>query len=336
MRTKQPTMKDVAKHAGVSLNVVSRVCYTRLGEYVSAAATEKVKTAIQELGYYPDFRARYLRSQRTNSIGFYAGNGAFMILPGFGARIFDGLQFECALHSQDLLVIHFNPDESPADTARSLTSSKVDGLVYLPFDDDVELNQALLRSGKPVVRIGEPYPGITSVLADDRRCSARLAHHLYCRGHRKVLYRRRQGSLVASQRRYEGFLEASTSLGMEVVTTYPLDRLDDSLSPEEMELLANFRTNRVTAVACWRDWSATRVLEFCTYNGIFVPDDLAVVGFDGMTPEFCPSSLRLTTAVVEWQAVAECAIRTLVDIIDGKDAAQETIHPCSIYIGNTS
>jgi DNA-binding LacI/PurR family transcriptional regulator len=329
-------MKDVAKHAGVSLNVVSRVCYTRPGEYVSAAAAEKVKNAIQELGYYPDIRARYLRSQRTNSIGFYAGNGAFRILPGFGARIFDGLQLESALHSQDLLVIHFNPDESSPVTARSLTSSKVDGLVYLPLDNDDELSEALLKSGKPVVSISEPYPGIPSVLADDRRGSARLARHLYSHGHRKVLYRRRQENLVASQRRHEGFLDASTSLGMDVVTTYPLDPHDDSLSPEEMGLLANFRTNGITAVACWRDWSATRVLEFCTSNGIFVPDDLAVVGFDGMTPDFCPPNLRLTTVVVEWQAVAESAIRILLDIIDGKDAPQETIHPCSIYIGNTS
>jgi DNA-binding LacI/PurR family transcriptional regulator len=112
--------------------------------------------------------------------------------------------------------------------------------------------------------------------------------------------------------------------------------MDEDLTDEESALLQDFRSEGITAVACWRDWSASRVLVYCQEHKIQVPEDLAVVGFDGLTPYFCPPNFRLTTVAVEWERIAETAVEMLLKVIEGTNVPDEVLQPCTLYIGNTS
>jgi len=335
MRSNRPTIKDVAVRAGVSPNVVSRVCNPESGEYVSAASRAKVLEAINELGYHPDSRAQYLRNPRTKTIGFYSGNGTLDFDFEFARAIFEGLQTACEEFDQDLLIFHLMDNHTVPYIADKVTSSKVDGIVYHPRDGDTQLSDILSKGHKPIVRIGEPFPNIPTVVADDLNGGKRIARHLYSRGHRRVVFRRQRHSIISAQRRYEGFCEAAARLGMSVVATTAA-HIDDELTGEELELLKNFRSEGITAFVCWRDWSASKVLLYCEENHIQVPSDIAVVGFDGLTPDFCPSTMRLTTLVIEWDRIAEMAVKKLFDLIEQREVPDETIHPCSLYIGNTT
>jgi DNA-binding LacI/PurR family transcriptional regulator len=335
MRSNRPTIKDVALRAGVSPNVVSRVCHPESGEYVSEGSRAKVLEAIRELGYHPDSRARYLRNPRTKTIGFYSGNGTLDFDFEFARAIFEGLQSACEEFDQDLLIFHLMENHSTSYIADKVTSSKVDGIVYHPRPSDTELSETLSKTHKPIVRIGEPFPNIPAVVADDWNGGRRIARHLYGRGHRRVVFRKETYNIVSAQRRYEGFCEAAARLGMAVITTTASSR-DDELTDEEQQLLRNFRAEGITAFVCWRDWSAAKVLSYCNENHIRVPNDIAVVGFDGLTPDFCPSAMRLTTLVIEWDSIAEMAVERLFDLIEHREVPDETIHPCSLYIGNTT
>src|SRR5947209_208450 len=96
MSKEHPTINDVARLAGVSRNVVSRVCNPGSTGYVAADTRRRIEDAIRELGYRPDMRARYLRDQRTGTIGFYSGYGPVTLYQGLPRAVFDGLQAACA------------------------------------------------------------------------------------------------------------------------------------------------------------------------------------------------------------------------------------------------
>lgn len=328
-------MRDVADLAGVSLNVVSRVCRPDDKEYVSTGARERVLAAIEQLGYYPDSRARSLRSLRAQTIGFFSAYGWLYVEEEFARAIFEGLQTGCGEADQDLLLFHGVDIRSIREAVRELVDAKVDGVVYLPKHGDTELTEALLQTRKPIVRIGEPYPRMPAVVAEDRDGARRLARHLYLRGHRHVVFRKPSFRLESATRRYEGFCEAAEELGMAVTTTVT-DSPTEALSAPEQALLRRFRAEGITAVACWRDGAAAEVLVFCRKHRIHVPEDLAVVGFDGLTPENCPADLRLTTVVIDWQRIAETAVARLLDLVEGKPVPDEIVQPCSVYVGNTT
>jgi LacI family transcriptional regulator len=334
MKTGRTTIKDVAQRAGVSPIVVSRVCHPKPKEYVADSTRQKVLDAIAELNYVPDSRARYLRSGRTDTIGFYAGRGALTIEDEFGRALFDGLQAACGELNQDLMVFH-PLDSRPAAAAQAIANSKVDGVVHTPVLDDDELAIALRNSHKPIVRVGEPFSKIPSVLAEDYDGAYRLARYLYARGHRRIMFRKTPRNLVSATRRYEGFCESSKRLNMEVVTMESYRQYDE-ITDEEAAALLNFRSEGITAVACWRDWSAAPVIDFCTRNGINVPEDLAVVGFDGLSPRTSRPDLRITTIVIDWPRIAELAVAKLIDLIEGREVAEETFLGCSLFVGNTA
>jgi len=317
--------------------VVSRVCNPKSKGYVSEAARQRVLEAIQALGYRPDSRAQFLHSGRTSTIGFYSGNGTLRLEIEFARALLDGLQSACEEMNIDLLIFHNVEHHSPQEIAAMLANSKVDGIVHHPSERDAPLSHLLssLSKSKPMVRIGEPYPGIPAVLAEDQEGGRRMARHLFDRGHRRVLFRREPFFIESARRRYAGFCQAAERLGMSVVATAAED-ISDDLTTEEQRLLRNFRAEGITAVASWRDWSAAKVLLFCEHSSINVPKDIAVVGFDGMTPEFCPDTIRLTTLVIEWQRIAGFAVERLFDLIENRPVPEEVIHPCSLYIGNTT
>jgi DNA-binding LacI/PurR family transcriptional regulator len=334
MQKKRPTIRDVAELAHVSPAVVSRVYHPNPPKYVSAAARKRVLDAISELNYHPDTRASFLRTNRTYTIGLYYVYGLLYLDHEFGLAIFDGLQAACGELNQDILVFH--PIKRGAEEiSLVLSSAKVDGIIYYPGAHIAEFNETLHNINKPIVRIGEPHPQSPSVVADDYNGAARLAQHLYLRGHRKVLFRREKLPLISAQRRFDGFCDAAKRLDMQVISMRAAS-IRDAMTEEEELLLLRFRAEGITAVTCWRDGSAAELLNFCKQHNINVPEDLAIAGFDGLRSPNCPPEMQLTTLVIDWHLIAEKSVKMLIDIIEGRKVPEEQIVTGSLYIGNTT
>src|SRR5690606_8465258 len=106
---------------------------------------------------------------------------------------------------------------------------------------------------------------------------------------------------------------------------------DDTLRLHEILSM----TPRPTAVCCWNDMTAYNIWRECQQHGIRVPEDLAIVGFDGF---FCRKCLapRLTTIGVPWGEIAETASQLLVEQIQGKSVPPETVLPVDLIMGNTT
>jgi DNA-binding LacI/PurR family transcriptional regulator len=92
---------------------------------------------------------------------------------------------------------------------------------------------------------------------------------------------------------------------------------------------------RPTAVACWADVAAEALLAKWEGQGVRVPEDIAVISFDGIpTNGVLPT--RLTTVVAPWRAVARAAVSVLAARLEGKEVVPETVMPVTLRVGTTS
>jgi DNA-binding LacI/PurR family transcriptional regulator len=330
------TLSDVARRAGVSKNAVSVVINgSRVGTRVSEATRRRIEAAAIELDYRPNAVAQSLRTRRTNTIGFYrySGQTPFYGHDPFNAAVITGLSLGCHHLRRSLLIHVAFPQQKVEDIHQELTNGKVDGLVLVPEEAN-PLNDMLAAGSLPVVTIADAVAGIPCVTVDNAEGSRLIAAHLAEKGHRRILYRNEGGMNTSTQRRLGAFLSAAADRGMHVTLGNPEGRSPD-LQENEIALLRAKGMSRPTAVVCWNDHVARPVLAFCRQEGLRVPGDIAVVGFDGIKFE-CEQAYRLTTVHAPWSEVAETAMDLLIDRIEGKEIPAETVLPVSLTVGETT
>lgn len=248
-----------------------------------------------------------------------------MMISGLVNRLF---------HHHMRLMVYGQPFYATSEQLyHSLTCGDSAGVIILPPTGSPMLNM-LAQSRFPTVAIADRAPGLPSVLVDNEMGTFMLAEHLSIRGHRKVMYRRDPYEHESANRRHEAFEKAATYLGMEVITTLPADGFG-GLSPEEATLLVEPPGHRPTAVVCWVDSYAYPVIKFCKQQGLNVPKDVAVAGFDGIALPIDPAR-KLTTVQAPWQQVAEQAADLMVELLRGGTIPEETVLPVDLLIGDTT
>lgn len=179
-------MKDVASAAGVALKTVSRVVNGEPG--VNPATAERVRAAIDALGYSRNESARVLRQGRTATVGlviediadpFYAGLGRAVedVTIGHGCMLLSGSSGEDPMRERELV--------------RTFCARRVDGLIVVPAGDDHSYLRPELDAGTPAVFVDRPPgPGIDvdTVLCDNAGGATRAVDHLRAHGHRRIAF----------------------------------------------------------------------------------------------------------------------------------------------------
>jgi LacI family transcriptional regulator/LacI family purine nucleotide synthesis repressor len=333
-KKRRVTLQTVADVAAVN-RVTAAVALGRSpngGTRVSEATRLRVIEAAQQLGYAPNAIARALRGERTNIIGYYAGYEALDAHSPFTAAILQGLQRSCYTHHQDLMLFGSFERDTVESIYATLTSGKIDGLVLLPTPRSPIMDM-LFDSHLSVVAIANTHPAIPSVVVDDVAGSTMLAEYLAQKGHRRILYRTPEEKRTSTVRRLEAFLAAVSGLGISVTVSYENDA--HVLSAQEIALLSESPARRPTAAVCWMDLSAYTLLDQCERLGLRVPEDLAIVGFDGVALRIKPK-YALTTIRAPWFDVAVRAVDYLLALLDGHEVPQETILPVELVVGDTA
>jgi DNA-binding LacI/PurR family transcriptional regulator len=299
---KAVTIHDVARRAGVSTMTVSNVLSSnRLRQrHVSEETRQRVMAVVREMNYRPNANAVSLRSRRTNIIGVYAGYGYINPENAFLAAILGGLHEGCDLHQKDLLIHGTFRGSSVADIYAELADGRIDGLVlYTPILDP--LVERLANSALPVVALADAVPILPSVVVDDALGGRLQAEYLAGKGHRRVKYLCSSGQQESTVRRQRAFCRAACDFGMEV-TEQPCRHVRNGphISEEEARWLDMPPGVRPTAAVCWNDPTAYDLLEHCQRRELRVPEELAIVGFDGVFPTRGLRQ-RLTTIRAPWK-----------------------------------
>jgi DNA-binding LacI/PurR family transcriptional regulator len=328
------TLQAVADLVGVN-RVTAAVALGRSpngGTRVSEATRNRIIEAAQELHYAPNAIARALRGERTNIIGYYAGYEALDAYTPFTAAILQGLQQSCRAYKQDLMIFGSFERDTVDSIYATLTSGKIDGLVLLPTPHSPIMDR-LFDSHLPVVALANTHPAIPSVVVDDMSGLTMVAEYLHQKGHRRVIFRARKEKHTSVARRQAAFLKAAAEFGLTVTITN--EEKEYGLSRQEVVLLSTAQPDRPTVAVCWKDLSAYALLAQCQKLGLRVPEDLAIVGFDGVPLQIKPAR-QLTTVRAPWVEVAAQAVNYLLMLLDGAEIPHEITLPVELIVGDTA
>jgi LacI family transcriptional regulator len=278
MSVKRATIIDVAKVAKVSWKTVSRVIN---GEpNVRAATEERVRAAIDQIGYVPDTAARSLAGSRAFTIGILFDNPS----PNYTMKVQTGAYEACRAHGYHLLIENLDSAaDDVADQMRAmLLNTRVDGFVLTPpITECAPVMDVLEERGIPFARIAPvSFPDRSpSYSIDDGAAAAEIARHLWAIGHRRFGLVTGPAKHGAAGTRRDGFLSALAELGCTetVLESYGGFAFEFGIAAG-LELLS--RSDRPTAIFAMNDDSAAGVMSAAAQLGLHVPGDVAVAGFD--------------------------------------------------------
>ena len=323
-----PTLKDVAREVGVSEATASVVLNgARSGTRVSAERRQAVVDAAARIGYRPNSVARALQAGRNHRIGLYSGRSEIDARNLFFAELLGGM-CDAAREQGTNVLLHTSGDELER-LLELVSSAALDGLiVHARQDDPIVPFLAGLRA--PAVAVADAVPNLPSIGVDDRLGGALQAEHLFARGHRSVLYKQTRHLAGSATNRMEAFLTLAKRLGMKVAVRYE----ESHEEPFDASDVALVRAG-ATAVVGWND----RVAEFAcarlTLEGIDVPSQAAVIGFDGFRSFYLPR-FALTTIYSPWFQVGRTAVLQLDQLLRGENVPLTTTLPVSLVLGETT
>ncbi len=314
-RVARPTMTDVARLAGVSHQTVSRV----LNEHpnVKAPTRANVLAAIRALGYRPNAAARSLVTRRTNVLGVISFDttlyGPASMLYGIeqAARP-DYHVFIASLAALDR--------RSMLDAVDRFLGQAVEGIIVIAPHAPAVAALSEVPADVPLVAVGcgtrTPLP---SVAIDNAAGADAATRYLLDLGHQTVYHIAGPASWLDAQERLDGWSQALRCAG----ASQPEPLHGDWSARSGYELGSQLaRMPDLTAVFCANDPMALGLLRALSEQGIRVPEDVSLVGFDDI-PESAFFRPPLTTVRQDFGELGRRALRLLIDRID----SDRTPHP---------
>ena len=300
-------LNAVAKKAGVSTATVSRVLNDL--KVVKNSTRARVLRAAEELKYHPNLHARSLARGKSRTLGILVSN---MENPFF-FDIFRAL--ESAAHSRGYEVVVANTDyrsEQLVSSARLMIGWRVAGLAAIVSEMDADLMQVLTDTRIPIVfyDVGTPRKNITNVRVDYRKGMKKVVEYLYSLGHARMAFVGHHSTLEPINERRKTFLEsvAHCSPSAETHIVAGTDGLEGGRRAARELLSSGFHP---TSIICVNDFMAVGVLRELRDQGVRVPEDISVTGFDNIKlAEFC--SPALTTAHIPREHIGQIIFENLI------------------------
>lgn len=326
------TSKDIANELGLSQPTVSRILNGTQGHRVADATRKRVLEAAVRMDYRPNAVARSLRKQRTNIVGFYSAYARLDARHDFLSAIIGGLQRSCEDYNLDLLLHGVQARRTTDEIYGDLTDGRIDGL-FLHATIENELVARLAASPLKVIALVDEMADVPSVVADNAGGMRQLVEHLLQKGHRRI-------GFVAPDQRYESVDRRMNAFRTEMA----LHGIGPDQAPifhvaidESMDAWPQIKASpvRPTAVCCWNDRAAYKLLWYCMQNGIKAPDDLAIAGFDGFLETKLPVR-KLTTVTVPYVEITERAMLSMLDLFAHRPVAPAAVIPVALTPGDTA
>lgn len=323
--TKSITMKDVAKLAGVSVGTVSRVINQEQG--IKEITLKKVQQAIDELGYIPDVYARGMKKNKTETIALIVPS---VWHPFFGEFAFH-VEVELSKKGYKLLLCNISGPKRELDYITMLQQNKVDGIIaitYSPIED-------YLSSNIPFVSIDRTYEdkAIACVSSDNQKGAELAAQVLISKGGTHFGFIGGHNKTINETKKRRLFFEKTI-----LEAGFPCEVLDleepyDNFL-EEVEVFLR-QHPEIDALFTINDFTAIDAISILEKLGKKVPEDVQVVGYDGIR-QAKERTQYLSTIRQPIEEMATEAVQCLLDILDKKDRPLQITLPISYLEGKTT
>lgn len=313
------TIKDVAREAGVSIATVSRVI--NHSPQASQAAVSAVTQAMAKLGYRPNAAAKALVCQNTNTVGVLVSDVSD---PFFGLLIkaVDKVAQEYGKHT--LIGNGYHEAHYERDAIELLINNRCDALVIHSkalSDEELIAYAEEVKSLVLINRFIEPLAG-RCIALDNFKGAYLATEYLLRHGHQKIGFLGSNHNIEDAQERLRGYQAALADHGIELSHHYVDYGAPSSEGGEEAMTNLLMKSIEMTAVVVYNDNMAAGALSVAQENGIRVPDQLSVIGFDDgpMARYVYP---KLTTIRYPIEMMAEKAARLALQLAKGENVSAE-------------
>jgi DNA-binding LacI/PurR family transcriptional regulator len=310
----------VASRAGVGRGTVSRVING--SAHVSPKARAAVLRAIDDLDYVPNRAARSLVTHRTDGIALVVSESEDRLFAEpFFAGVVRGVSAGIADTAFQLWLAMANGSNDRSRLGRHLTAQHVDGVLLLSLHGDDDLPRLLERRGVPMVLGGRPTGFTPDSFVDvDNHAGARQAvDHLVARGRRRIATIAGPQDMMAGVARLTGYREALAEAGLTAGRHDDLVAYGEFSEPSGRAAMEELLARRpdLDAVFAASDPMAFGAMRAIKDSGRRIPDDVAVVGFDG-SPAAGNTEPPLTTVSQPAEAMGRHMARLLLARIAGE------------------
>jgi len=302
-KKKNVSIEDVARAAGVSITTVSRV----INKFptVKDANRRRVEEAVRRLKFKPNLAAQRLASGSNNTIGLEIPRYEGIFYSFYAMEIFRSVGIACDGFKIDLL-LHLT------DGKTTVNSSAVGGVIFADVIGNRKHVEDLLEMGLPIVLMNYLDEGLpaASVSIDNLKGACTATQYLIQMGHEKIAFISGDLMSQAAIDRQEGYKQSLAQAGIPFKEEYCLrgdySRKSARVAAERMLALAE----RPTAVFVSSDDMAVEAIVVFQENGLKVPGDISIIGFDD-DPVCLYGPVSLTTMRQPLREMAQMAVKEL-------------------------
>lgn len=318
------SMKDVAKMAGVGIGTVSRVL--NQSGYVSVDVKERVRAAMKQLNYTPNFRAQSLKRQNTRLVALFVPT----INHPFFSQIAQRLETRLDANGYKMmLVCSQGSAEKESSVIKLIVQNRVDGAIFITHHkhDDISTEYPIVTLDR---HLGEHVPCITS---DNFESTYRAVEHLIERGCKRVGYLGGKPSVESEvEERLKGYRAAISKHGLEERILFEEVRHGNEVAYAEKFFSCYPETDGV--------FVSGDVIALCAYEkalslGRRIPEDFKLVAFDGVLGNWLHNP-NVTCVRQNLDKLSEALVDELLKKIDQQECQTKIIVPCDFIQGETT
>lgn len=327
MSSSKNTIKEVAKHAGVSIATVSR--YLNNPSSLKGENRKKVEAAVKELNYQPLVYARRLAGGKLNTFGLIIPGYEGIFYSFYALEIIRGVALALDKKGIDLhLHIFWNKD--------NFRASLTDGVILADIIDNENQLKRLIKENFPLVVMNKrrEEPEVSYVAIDNFKGAHEATEFLIHHGHRTIAHLAGDLRVQCAKERLDGYRAALEKNKIKIKDEYiKITNFSSKETREKLEELFSGK-DTPTAIFCCSDDVASEVLVYAEEKKIKIPKELSVVGFDD-NPHCLYGNLMLTTVRQPLEKMAVAAVDMLKEIIEKKSPPKKIVLETELILRDT-
>lgn len=313
------TIRDVAEEAEVAISTVSNVLNGV--DVVSEQTKKKVLEAVEKLKYVPNMNAKFLKTNKRNTIGLFLSS----IQGDFYRMLTQAVHLQCKMKGY-LLNIYVSNENTSEEIYGMIISSGVEGAIVFNERLQDEYIERIARTKMPMVFIDREFTGenMSSVIINNLEGGTMAMEYLIRQGHRRIGYI--HGIMnIDDELRYRAYQNVLEKYSLPLDASIVLrGYFEEALAYSEMRVLLLKGIQMPDAFFCANDEMAWGCIRALTEAGIKVPDQVSVIGFDdiSLSAYYTPALTTIHSPVTE---LGSTSATELLRLIESENASPGTV-----------
>jgi len=329
------SMKDISKLCGVSIATVSKALNDQSD--IGPETKEKVQKAAKELGYFPNSSARALKTKRTYNLGvLFVDEAQSGLTHDYFANVLNSFKKVAEAHGYDITFLSTGSAENKMTFLEHCRYRGFDGVVIACIDFDNPEVEELVKSDIPLVTIDHYFYGRAAVISDNISGMRDLFTYVYQMGHRRIAYIHGSDSAV-TKNRLSSFFKTAEEFGVSIPDEYVRTAAyrDTAMAARVTKELLELPVPP-TCILYPDDLSCFGGMNQIREQGLSIPQDISVAGYDGITMGRHIEP-QLTTLLQDTEAIGAKAAEKLIELIEKPKTAltEQLVIGGEVYPGKT-